>query len=35
MNFELWHQLNLQKVRENIKKTLSDFAAKWDETGGK
>lgn len=35
MNFELWHQLNLQKVRENIKKTLSDFAAKWDAAGKK
>jgi len=35
MNFELWHQLNLQKVRENIKKTLSDFATKWDEAGTK
>jgi hypothetical protein len=35
MNFELWHQLNLQKVRETIKKALSDFAAKWDEAGKK
>jgi hypothetical protein len=35
MNFELWHQLNLQKVRENIRRTLSDFAAKWDEAGKK
>ncbi len=35
MNFELWHQLNLQKVRETIKKTLSDLAAKWDEAGEK
>lgn len=35
MNFELWHLLNLQKVRETIKKTLSDFAAKWDEAGKK
>jgi len=35
MNFELWHQLNLQKVRENIKRTLSDFAVKWDEAGKK
>jgi hypothetical protein len=35
MNFELWHQLNLQKVRENIKKTLSDFEAKWDAAGTK
>ena len=35
MNFELWHQLNLQEVRETIKKTLSDFAAKWDESGKK
>jgi hypothetical protein len=35
MNFELWHQLNLQKVRENIKRTLSDFAAKWDEAAKK
>lgn len=35
MSFELWHQLNLQKVRENIKRTLSDFAAKWDEVGKK
>lgn len=35
MNFELWHQLNLQKVRETIKKTLSDFAGKWDEAGKK
>jgi hypothetical protein len=35
MNFELWHQLNLQKIRENIKKTLSDFEAKWDAAGTK
>jgi|SRR6266850_632519 len=35
MNFELWHQLNLQKVRETIKKTLTDFAVKWDEAGKK
>jgi hypothetical protein len=35
MNFELWHLLNLQKVRENIKRTLSDFAVKWDEAGKK
>ena len=35
MNFELWHQLNLQKVRENIKKTLSDFTTKWDAAGTK
>lgn len=35
MNFELWHQLNLQKVRENIKKTLSDFETKWEEAGKK
>jgi len=35
MNFELWHLLNLQKVRENIKQTLSDFAGKWEEAGKK
>jgi hypothetical protein len=35
MNYELWHQLNLQKVRENIKRTLADFAQKWDEAGKK
>lgn len=35
MNFELWHQINIQKVRENIKQTLSDFAAKWDAAGKK
>jgi hypothetical protein len=35
MNFELWHQINIQKVRENIKQTLSDFAAKWDAAGQK
>jgi hypothetical protein len=35
MNFELWHQLNLQKVRENIKKTLSEFAVKWEGAGKK
>jgi hypothetical protein len=33
MNYELWHQLNLGKVREAVKTTLSDFAAKWDEAG--
>lgn len=35
MNFELWHQLNLQRVREDIKKTLSDFATKWDDASKK
>jgi hypothetical protein len=35
MNFELWHQINIQKVRENIKQTLSDFATKWDTAGKK
>jgi hypothetical protein len=35
MNFELWHQLNLQRVRENIKTTLADFAVKWEEAGKK
>lgn len=35
MNFELWHQINIQKVRENIKQTLSDFATKWDAAGKK
>src|SRR5277367_156070 len=35
MNFELWHQINIQRVRENIKQTLSDFATKWDTAGKK
>lgn len=35
MNYELWHQLNLETVRQAIKTTLSDFAAKWAEAGKK
>ena|SRR5277367_2658242 len=35
MNFELWHQINIQKVRETIKHTLADFSAKWDAAGKK
>ena len=30
MQFELWHQLNIQKVRETVGEVLSDFAAKWE-----
>ncbi len=33
--FELWHQINIQQVRETVKKVLSAFVAGWEQAGNK
>ena len=33
--FELWHQLNIQTIRETVQKVLDDFSAAWDKAGEK
>jgi hypothetical protein len=35
MPFELWHQLNIQQIRETVKKVLSAFVADWEKAGKK
>ncbi len=35
MPFELWHQLNIQEVRKDVQKVLSEFLADWDKAGKK
>ena len=35
MLFELWHQLNIEEVRKDVQKVLSEFLADWDKGGKK
>jgi len=35
IQFELWHQLNIQQIREAVKKVLSTFVTDWEKAGKK